>query len=334
MHRADFLKHVHDNRLVPAYLFLGEERLFHEELIRAALDRLIEPADRDFNIIRLDAATTEPETLAGNMGTPSFFGGARVIYLDGLESAASGLEEALLKNLSGLADGVYLLVSALKLDGRKKIHQELQKHLAVVDCSRLTPNEIPVWLKQRAEKNGLKLSPGQIRTLTERLGVDLVRCRTELEKLQTFLAGRGSLSDGELDQLVPGEPEPDIFKLIDAVAQRDPRQGLPRLAELLDSGENENKILATLSRQFRNIAAASAAREQGLGAKQLAGALGINPYVAEKSFVQSGRFSGPELARIIARLARADHRMKTGRREPRLELELAVVEICSPGSRR
>jgi DNA polymerase III delta subunit len=63
--------------------------------------------------------------------------------------------------------------------------------------------------------------------------------------------------------------------------------------------------------------------------KMLANLLGINPYVAEKSFMQSGRFSLIELSKIMERLVNADCRMKTGEREPRLELELAVVDICT-----
>jgi DNA polymerase-3 subunit delta len=329
MNRNDFFKQVSEGRLLPAYLFLGEEKLFHEELFQAAAARLVAPADLAFNLIRMPAGETSPEELLGQMETPPFFGGARLVRLEGLEESGHGLEEALLKGISRLADGVYLFASALKLDGRKKIHQELTRHLNVVDCAKITPNELPFWLKQRSEKLGLKLTPPQQRTMIERLGPNLLRIRTELEKLQTFLGGRSAPSDAELDALIPGEPEPDIFGLIDAVAQRNPRLGLPRLVELLDSGENETKILATLSRQFRNITAALTARAAGVTAKALAGTLGINPYVAEKSFSQASRFTLAELARISERLVAADYRMKSGQREPRLELELAVVEICS-----
>ena len=329
MNRAEFLKQVAEARLLPAYLFLGEEQLFHEELFAAASARLVAPADLPFNLIRLPAAETTPENLLNNLETPPFFGGARLIRLEKLEESAHGVDEALLKGFSRLPDGVYLFVSAAKLDGRKKVHQELTKHLNVVDCSGLKANELPLWLKQRAEQMGLKLPTHQLRRIGERLGPNLLRIRTELEKLRTFLGDRPAPSDAELEALIPGEPEPDIFGLIDAVAQRDPRLGLPRLEELLDAGENETKLLATLSRQFRNITAAQTARSSGVNAKALAGMLGINPYVAEKSFAQAARFGLAELAWIAERLVTADYRMKSGQREPRLELELAVAEICS-----
>jgi DNA polymerase-3 subunit delta len=329
MTRVDFLKQVADGRLLQVYLFLGEERLFHEELIHSILDKLLPPEDQPFNYMRLDAEQAEPAGLISNLETPPFFGDARLIYLDNFENGASGIEEAVLKGIGNIADKVYVIISAAKLDGRKKLHQELQKRINVVDCAKLSRPDLPFWIKQRSEKIGLKLTSVQIAKLGQRLGLDLIRIRTELVKIKTFSGERPQISDADLESLTPGEPEPDIFGLIDAVAERNPRLGLPRLEDLLNAGENEIKLLATISRQFRNITAACEARQQGMNPKMLASLLGINPYVAEKSFIQSGRFTLSELSKIMERLLMADYRMKTGEREPRLELELAVVEICA-----
>lgn len=329
MNRAEFVKHITEGRLLPAYLFLGEEKLFHEELIDLAVQKLLPEDERAVNYLKTSASAIKAEDLLNNIETPAFFGPARVIVLEETENIPAGTDEALLKGLSNIADGVVLFVSALKLDGRKKAHQELQKRLPVVDCARLNPADLPLWIKQRAEKMELKLTPGQTRVIAQRLGADLLRARTELEKLTTFSGKNMTIDDAVLDELIPGEIEPDIFGLIDAVAARNLKTGLPRLEELLNSGENELKILATLARQFRNIVAASEARRQGLTAKILAGMMGINPYVAEKSFLQSGQFTLNDLNWVLERLVMADYRMKTGQREIRLELELAVAEICN-----
>jgi DNA polymerase-3 subunit delta len=329
MNRADFLKVVAENRLLPAYLFLGEEELFQEELFQAAMDKLLAPGDREFGLLRLNAATVAPLELLSQLETPAFFTGTRAILLEDFEKSAAGVEEVALKGLGNLPPGVYFFIRAAKLDGRKKLHQELQKKATPVDCAKLRPGDLGLWIRQRADKLGLKLTPAQIGLIGERLGPDLMRIRTELQKLRTFAGNKDQISNADLEALIPGEPEPDIFGLIDAVAQRNPRLGLPKLENLLDSGENELKILIMLARQFRNITAAIAAREQGFTPKIMAESLGINPYVAEKSFTQSGQFSLPSLQRILERLINADYSMKTGQRDPRLELELAVVEITT-----
>lgn len=329
MTRNDFIKQVEAGQWLPAYLLLGEETYFHEELVRAFLNKLLGPQDQEFNYLSLEAANTDPQEFIRNLETPPFFGAARVIRLESVENGRAGLDEAVLKGLSRLAVGVYLIITAVKLDGRKKLHQEFQRRIVVVDCSKLKPFELPNWIKSQSQRIELHLTAGQIKTMAERLGNDLRRIRIELEKLKTFARGKTALNDGDFDALIPGEPEPDIFGLIDAVALRNPALSLPKLKDLLDSGENELKILATLARQFRNITGALAARQQGMNAKALADALGINPYVAEKSFLQSGPFSLEELQKILERLLWADYRMKTGQREPRLELELALAEITT-----
>lgn len=327
MTRAEFLKQINEGRLLPVYLFLGGESLFHEELLEAVLGKMLPEAEREFNWSRFDAAIVTEEELTANLETGSLFGNTRVILLNNFENASGEIGTVLLKSFNQLPQGVYLFVSGLKLDGRKKVNQELQKRITVVDCNKLSNADLPVWIRQRAKKMGLELTPEQGRLVGERTNGDLLRVRTELEKMAIYAGIKERITDAELDTLLPGGPEPNIFGLIDAVAGRNPKTGLPRLEELLDSGENELKILATLSRQFRNIAAALEARESGMTSRELADFLGINPYVAEKSFGQARFFSLAELQKVLNRLLQADYRIKTGRREPRLELEMAVVEI-------
>lgn len=329
MKRSEFLKQVEEGRLLPIYLLLGEEKFFREELLQKALTKLLDEQDRQFNFLRLYASELEPEELIIHLETPSFFGANRVILVDEFHNAKSGLDEALLKGIKTIADGVYLFIASQKLDGRKKTHQELQKRVNVVDCGKIAPNEVAAWIKQLSETAGLKLTTTQIKLIAQRLGTDLLRINTELQKLSVFAGDSGQVTDADLNDLLPAEPEPNIFALIDAIAAKNPRIGLPQLTELLDSGEPELRILATLAKQFRNIAAAIEGRRQGLPHRTLASLLAINPYVAEKSYVQSGQFTIDEMERILNRLLMADYRIKTGQREARLELELAVVDICS-----
>lgn len=329
MTRAEFLKQVIEERLLAVYLFLGGEQLFHEELLEAMVEKLLPETEREFNLTRFNAAMVTAEELSANLETGSLFGNTRIILLGEFENATHEVEGVVLNRFNQLPQGIYFVISALKLDGRKKSSQELRKRITVVDCEKLSNTDLPVWIKQRAKKMGLELTPEQTRLVGDRSGGDLLRVRAELEKLAVFAGVNQKISDKDLEELLPGGPEPDIFGLIDAVAGRNPKLGLPRLEELLNSGENEIKILATLSRQFRNIAAAIEAKERGMTPRGLADFLGINPYVAEKSFNQARYFSLPELRKIMDRLLEADFRIKSGRREPRLELELAVVEITT-----
>lgn len=329
MTRAEFLKQVIEERLLAVYLFLGGEQLFHEELLEAMVEKLLPETEREFNLTRFNAAMVTAEELSANLETGSLFGNTRIILLGEFENATHEVEGVVLNRFNQLPQGIYFVISALKLDGRKKSSQELRKRITVVDCEKLSNTDLPVWIKQRAKKMGLELTPEQTRLVGDRSGGDLLRVRAELEKLAVFAGVNQKISDKDLEALLPGGPEPDIFGLIDAVAGRNPKLGLPRLEELLNSGENEIKILATLSRQFRNIAAAIEAKERGMTPRGLADFLGINPYVAEKSFNQARYFSLPELRKIMDRLLEADFRIKSGRREPRLELELAVVEITT-----
>jgi len=159
MTRAEFLKQINEGRLLPVYLFLGGESLFHEELLEAVLGKMLPEAEREFNWSRFDAAIVTEEELTANLETGSLFGNTRVILLNNFENASGEIGTVLLKSFNQLPQGVYLFVSALKLDGRKKVNQELQKRITVVDCNKLSNADLPVWIRQRAKKMGLELTP-------------------------------------------------------------------------------------------------------------------------------------------------------------------------------
>jgi len=172
MKRVEFIKQVEEGRLLPVYLFLGDEILFQEQLFRRAVDSLLTAEEQQFNLIRFSAAELEVETLITNLETAPFFGSHRVIHLVELEKGSTALEEGILQGLSRLANGVYLFIAATKLDGRKKLHQELQKRITVVDCKKISGAEVPAWVKQYSGELGLKLTGSQIRVIVQRLGVD------------------------------------------------------------------------------------------------------------------------------------------------------------------
>lgn len=335
MIQSEYLKILNDGNLQSAYLFLGEESLLHEEMLAATFHTLLQPEDFEFNLSIYDGATAVPEEVMNQLETPPFFGDVRVVCIKGPENSKQGLDELILRALPRLADGVYLLVSAFKLDARKNVTKELVKQLPVVSCEKLTPREIPQWISSRSTKMGLKLTPLQITQLAQRLGVELLQIRTELEKLAVYaLENGGIVSDEAFDSLVPLGDESNVFALMDAVVSGDARQSMPRLQELLAAGEPELRLLTTITRQFRNIAAAIECRNLRLDKKTLASELGLKPFVIEKSMAQAGRYTMAQIQRITDRLLQADYRIKTGQSAPRLELETAIVEISRYATKR
>ncbi len=89
-----------------AHLFYGDEFLVKER-VRELIDKLLEPDLRDTNLIVIDGVNLDLSYLAGQLFTPSLFGGARVLLVENttLFSARADQQKILAKAMDSWEGG-------------------------------------------------------------------------------------------------------------------------------------------------------------------------------------------------------------------------------------
>ena len=75
--------------------------------------------------------------------------------------------------------------------------------------------------------------------------------------------------------------------------------------------------------QFRNIFEVKDLMEK----KKPLALSGLHPYLIKKSSQQARKFTLPELKKIYRKLFEVDYKIKTGKIEPQLGLDLLITEI-------
>lgn len=147
----------------------------------------------------------------------------------------------------------------------------------------------------------------------------------ELEKLVAYANGR-RIETSDVELLVADEEISDMFKFIDAVSVRDGRAAYRLMSGILARGESPLVIMSMLARQTRLMI--SAKEFQNLNGDQLAQAMNVKPFVAQKSSQQARRFSVPELERAHTAIMEADLAIKTGRIDELAALDTLVAVFC------
>jgi DNA polymerase-3 subunit delta len=202
--------------------------------------------------------------------------------------------------------------------------------------------------------------------LTARCGQDARLLSNELDKLICASGGQGEIRVEDVKAMVAPTAELSVFDLVDAVAERKPREAVSQLEALLDQQAQPFMILAMLSRQLRLLIQARylldagllgqrelrmrpydfgqllgrASDERSLLARLRQEAAGILPnegkasilnqhyYPFWKSLQVAQRLEAATLAAGLARLLQTDLALKSSHLEPRQELELLVIDLC------
>ncbi len=196
----------------------------------------------------------------------------------------------------------------------------------VVPVARLLPDQVPAWIRARAQLAGARLEPPAVSELASACGSDTDRIEQEIAKLRAY-AGDAPVTAAMVRDLVPGAIETEVFDLTRAVVRRDARSAVGVLERLLDDGQAPQQILALLVWQFRVLLFASRLRSDA-DAEKAARAIRSSAGAILRWRADARRIGLADITRAYEALYAADLAIKQGRTEPEDALMLCVLDLC------
>ena len=207
---------------------------------------------------------------------------------------------------------------------------------ALSDASPLKGGALRARVGDEIRQRGLRLTPEALDHLLTEVGQDLRRLAGELDKLEAWAGGRGSITEDDVDAVLGQGIAQPLYRLGDAFGARDKVTSITLVEQLLaDRAGNEAlgvalKSSATLYRSLRQVRQARALRESQVPYHEMASRLRLPPHLAfkVKALLEAAKsWSEADLRHALAALARADRRLKRGV-NPATTLVAAVAESC------
>lgn len=171
------------------------------------------------------------------------------------------------------------------------------------------------WAKKEFEKYKSEIQPEALWQIINYLGNDLWRLSNEIKKMAAFKKNR-VIELEDINLLVKPEIETDIFITIEALALGNKKKALHLVHEHLEKGDNPLYLLSMINFQFRNL----------LMIKE-AGKIPGHPYFVRKTALLAETFTREELRRVYRKIFETDLKIKTGRLDPQLALDLLIADI-------
>jgi DNA polymerase-3 subunit delta len=188
--------------------------------------------------------------------------------------------------------------------------------------------ELNRWVQNRVKEHGGSIDGVALRALVERVGADLWQMNNEIQKLVAYAGGQ-MITTLMVNELIHASFEGKIFQLIDAVSQRRSADAIRLLQEERLSGANDHYLLTMLGRQVRMLLGARAFLDGNPQAtsQELANALNLHAFVAQKALTQARGFSLKHLKAVHDLLFQFDVQMKTGRIDADLAVDLTTIKL-------
>jgi DNA polymerase-3 subunit delta len=317
----------------PIYFLYGEERFYHVEVLGALTRRLIDADNREFNLETFAAAAGRVEIWIGAANTVSFLGGRKLVIVRDLQDATLGEKdvEALLSYLKNPCPETCFVVTADKIDRKRKLYKALADLKTAVECVAPAEASLSGWLRRRAKLLGYELSGGAAGLMVDRIGAKPGMLAAELEKVASYAGEKKIVDENMVAELVGQIKMESAFALTDALKNKNVESAVRLLRNQLGHGEEALKILGAIIWQFRLIWEVKHCLKNRMSPAQIAQKIGAKPFVVEKATASAQRFTQRELRRGFESLFQADRELKTSAKSPESVLETLVIRLCSTG---
>ena len=302
------------------YLLHGDNEFLKTEKVRELIDRLVDPATRDFNFEQLRAGEVDGARLHAALDGLPLMATRRVVVLHDIGALKKDPRAALDHYLSRPApDTVLVLVAAAGW----KVDAALMAKAGSVDLRQLTEDETIKWTLVRADVVKTTIDDEAVRLLVRATGADLALIDGELRKLRDYSEGK-AITSAAVNAIVGVRAGETMSDLLDAVCARDGVRAAG-LVELVLSQQKTTgvSVVMALTTQMLGIGQVLVARRNRTAPRQVSGDLFAMLGEARSSAIgrpwgeaiaawlkHADRWDEPAVARALALLCDVDGSMK------------------------
>jgi DNA polymerase III subunit delta len=240
----------------------------------------------------------------------------------------AGFEKALAEHIAQMPDTTVLVLLADEvLEASNPLVKAAEKYGKVIQNTVPKGATLESWIAKRAKSIGIQITPEAVTLLANFIGSQPRLLANELDKLATYVGSKGTITADHVRALSAQVQEARIFDLTDALAQRNRKQALNILHDLLSDGEPPLKLISIITSQVRSLLLVKELAQKGMRSAQIASTIGMSPFIAQKALRQVGNFSTPQLESAYRQLLATDAVLKRSRMTPEMALDLLVVNF-------
>lgn len=314
----------------PLILLAGSCHFYLDRAVAAVKAAVLQPATADFNYDLLYAKEAGVARVMACAKTLPMMASHRLVLVRDCEDWSASDLAALLPYLQSPGPETCLCLITEKADMRQKFFTTFQKVGLLLKLEPPSERQLAGFVEAEAKHKKLGLQAGVASRIADEIGADLGQIVDALERLSCYVAEGAKVSLADVEEIVTTTKQHSVFALIDAVGGRNVSAAWTLLAGLLGAQEPALKLLALLARHTRQLWQTTDLLDHGSrSASDVAGALGVPPFVATKLIEQARRLSTTRIALLHEAIYQTDRTLKLSKLDDLRVMESLLLRLCA-----
>jgi DNA polymerase-3 subunit delta len=285
----------------PVYWLEGEEEYFINEVMEFAEHQLLPEEEKAFNLSIFYGKDADWASIINACRRYPMFAERQVVLLKEAQQMRDIIKlEPYIQQ--PLVSTVFVVsYKDKKVDGRSKLAKLLKEKGELLSTKKMYENQLPEWVTELLQSKGLSINQKALSLLIDHIGNDLVRIKSEVEKIQINLGTRKAIHEDDVEKYVGISKEYNAFELQAALVRKDLSKAL-RIIQYFESNPKAAPIqlvLPALYSFFSKVYMIFGI--PGPDEKTTAAALGVSPFFVKDYLLAAKNygFTGTENALLL-----------------------------------
>lgn len=300
------------------------------------------------NLSRVDGNNATFETLSKEFSSIPFLAKKRMVVVENFlgkkpkipssAKATDGTAKEITEYLLKVDDSIIIFFESSDIKKNefvKTLSRKKKGEIHIYSYPLLRGYDLKKWIQDEAKNLDVSIDSAAVEILMQNIGSDLWQMSSELQKLSAYCADKKMITRADTELIVSSKLEDNIFKLTDALGDKDTKTCLRIFHEMLESEPDKGQyILTMLTRQFRILIETKDFIENCRERKfsfptrdDVAKKFKLHPFVASKTLAQTKKFELDELKKIYAKILDFENKQKTGFIKPALMFDLLAMKL-------
>jgi DNA polymerase-3 subunit delta len=332
---AELIRSLNQGKLLPLYLFYGEEEFLVQEAVELIITTVVEPGARDFNFNVVYCRDTSVAELVNLAQTLPLMSEKRLVIAKDVDALKAADIETLVPYLNDPSPSTCLvLVSSQGRYDKKSVISAVEARGAVTRFFPLLDREVIAWIEGWARTRGLSIQRDAAQYLRQTIGNDLQKFNNELEKVAISIKEKKTVTFDDVKAVVGDFREYTSFDLAAALGQKNGEQALLVLSRLIQEGEQPVGLLGSIAWNFRRLMRAKAMEAAGVGYEEIKRKLNVIFHQSALFQEQVRQYTMNELREAFDVMLSTDRSLKSSGLNGRLVLERMILRLCKDEGER
>ena len=223
--------------------------------------------------------------------------------------------------------GQVLIVTSFEHNASNPVTKLLGKKAQVMNIKPLNSKDLEEWCKFELERRNVRIAPAALNRIVNS-GQDMYYLENLFEKL-SLMGTTEVLSANQVEEHLDSKQDIKVFKLTDALLNRNLKASLAAFYQLQEQGEHHLLLLHMITQQFLTLSKVKFYQELGYSSSKIAEVTAQKDFIVKKMVDKSSHFSTVEIRTIFNKLLATDTSFKSEGKDPRIIMESLLVELCN-----